>query len=616
MKKSLGRQIFNGFLLVSTIPLAALGAYGVLGARNAALEHAATRLADDANLAVAHVNSFLDLHAAGVAVAAGRGADSTDLRAMRASFPGFISLTRYGTDGRVQVRFPRESGSAHDPNDAVATNHGLIRLAMSSRVPVVGIAVLSPDADPTLTIAAGHHDARGQVDGAIVGSLRPGALGAVGGLFATTRLVAFADSLDRVLYASPGLGLRTMARLPARGSEGRIRLGSEWYRVAGARGMHGFQAVVWQAEAAILAEQGWFRATYLAGVVLVLLFGVGLSVVLGRRLAAPLEAVAEWARTYDVDDPRPVPAPPRHAPRELVALNDHLEASSRRLVNSFTRLEGVTRDREVLNQQLTAVLRDLDRQVEQRTEALGHALRAAEQANLTKSRFLANMSHELRTPLNSVIGFASLLRKNRHAVLAPRDLDMLDRIQANGRHLLALINDVLDLSKVEAGRMTLSLAPVDVSAIVRQVVADAETQVGNKPVVVRWTGPGRSVIETDEAKVRQVLVNLVTNAVKFTDRGEVCVSLTDGTPIELRVSDSGIGIAPDRLDAIFRPFEQAEANTSTRYGGTGLGLSISRSMAEMLGGSLMVESTPGLGSTFTFRVPVGVSVPVAEAVDA
>ena len=96
----------------------------------------------------------------------------------------------------------------------------------------------------------------------------------------------------------------------------------------------------------------------------------------------------------------------------------------------------------------------------------------------------------------------------------------------------------------------------------------------------------------------------------------VCVSLTDGTPIELRVSDSGIGIAPDRLDAIFRPFEQAEANTSTRYGGTGLGLSISRSMAEMLGGSLMVESTPGLGSTFTFRVPVGVSVPVAEAVDA
>ncbi|MBL8983569.1 MAG: ATP-binding protein, partial [Gemmatimonadetes bacterium] len=211
---------------------------------------------------------------------------------------------------------------------------------------------------------------------------------------------------------------------------------------------------------------------------------------------------------------------------------------------------------------------------------------------------------------------ASLLRKNRHAVLAPRDLDMLDRIQANGRHLLALINDVLDLSKVEAGRMTLSLASVDVSAIVRQVVADAEAQLGNKPVVVRAVAPPHCVIETDEAKVRQVLVNLVANAVKFAAHGEVCVTLVDGQSLALRVSDTGIGIAADRLEAIFRPFEQAESSTSSRYGGTGLGLSISRSMAEMLGGSLEVESTPGEGTTFTFRVPVNAPAPAVAAVGA
>jgi signal transduction histidine kinase len=217
------------------------------------------------------------------------------------------------------------------------------------------------------------------------------------------------------------------------------------------------------------------------------------------------------------------------------------------------------------------------------------------------------MSHELRTPLNSVIGFSGVLMKNRAGRLTTAELDLLERILANGRHLLALINDILDISKIEAGRMALDVDDVDVVALAHETLSHLEGQVGGKTVLLRYDGPAVApLVRTDIGKLRQILVNLVGNAIKFTERGSVTLRVEtgeDGSVTALGVRDTGIGIPADRLDAIFQPFEQADTSTSRRFGGTGLGLAICRALSEMLGGRLMVESTLGEGSTF--RVVLG-----------
>ena len=234
---------------------------------------------------------------------------------------------------------------------------------------------------------------------------------------------------------------------------------------------------------------------------------------------------------------------------------------------------------------------------------------AAEAASRAKSDFLARMSHELRTPLNSIIGFANVLRKNRAGTMSVDQQSFSNRIATNGLHLLSLINDILDLSKIEAGRMTLDLSTVMLDTLVRETIDELEGQARDRPVELRADIPDviRS-IPTDSARMKQVLINLIGNALKFTERGEVVVRVEaepDGTPKSVVVRDTGIGIPQDRLDAIFNVFEQAESMTSRRFGGTGLGLAISRSLCELMGHRLEVESREGEGTTM--RIQLGLA---------
>ena len=279
-----------------------------------------------------------------------------------------------------------------------------------------------------------------------------------------------------------------------------------------------------------------------------------------------------------------------------------IEEAARALHCVNASLQGEVEQRERVEEALRQLNETLEQRVADRTAA-------AEAASRTKSEFLANMSHELRTPLNSVIGFGNILLKNKAGNLRPEDIAFLDRILANGKHLLGLINEILDLSKIEARKVELELAPVALDQLVAEVLATQEAQVRDRPVkLVADLPPKVAPLQTDATRLKQVLLNLVGNALKFTETGSVTVRLIVHPqtlrPRRIEVVDTGIGIPLDRQAAVFEAFQQADSGTARKYGGTGLGLTISRALCELLGCRLGLQSELGRGTTFSLTFPV------------
>ncbi len=247
-------------------------------------------------------------------------------------------------------------------------------------------------------------------------------------------------------------------------------------------------------------------------------------------------------------------------------------------------------------------------------EELNAAKEAAEAANRAKSQFLANMSHELRTPLSAVIGYAEMIEEDLGERGDQALLGDVGKIKFNARHLLSLINDVLDLSKIEADRMTTFAETFETSGLLRDVASTAEALVRQKDnTLVLETGGDLGAMHTDQVKLRQCLFNLVSNAAKFSEGGRIVLRAErEGEMMAFSVTDSGIGMSQEQLDRLFERFSQADASTTRRFGGTGLGLAITRAFCRLLGGDITVASTLGAGSTFTIRVPATLPEQAAE----
>jgi PAS domain S-box-containing protein len=259
----------------------------------------------------------------------------------------------------------------------------------------------------------------------------------------------------------------------------------------------------------------------------------------------------------------------------------------------------------------------LDRDVTERRHyeaELEKARAAAEAANQAKSAFLANMSHELRTPLNAIIGFTRIVRRKAEGVLPEKQTGNLDKVLASADHLLNLINTVLDIAKIEAGRMDVLAANFRIAALVDLCANTAQPLLKPTVALEKEVDEGLTYVYSDQDKIRQIVLNLLSNAAKFTHEGRILLAARqDGEHLCISVSDTGIGISTEALPRIFKEFQQADNTTTRQYGGTGLGLSISRNLALLLGGDLTVESELGKGSTFTLVIPIRYESKLAAA---
>jgi signal transduction histidine kinase len=354
-----------------------------------------------------------------------------------------------------------------------------------------------------------------------------------------------------------------------------------------------------------------FAEVAFLAIVVASFFALLLASVLQRIISAPILHLTAVATS--VSEKRDYYLRARHSQRrgadetsvlidQFNTMLDRIQQREEELREAHDSLEETVRVRTV----------DLSNEISERKlveQSLESARVAAEEANHAKSAFLANMSHELRTPLNAIIGYSEMLYEDAEDAGATESLADLSKVLVSARHLLSLISDILDLSKIEAGQMKVTPEPVQAAVLVNDVLPSAEVlaRKNNNDFVLEggaWDG----LIFVDALRFRQALLNLVANACKFTENGTVTLAIAkvataSGEEIQWSVTDTGIGIPPENLSKLFRTFSQVDGSNTRRFGGSGLGLAISQQLCQAMGGHISVESTVGQGSVFTIHIP-------------
>ncbi len=336
---------------------------------------------------------------------------------------------------------------------------------------------------------------------------------------------------------------------------------------------------------------------------LVLIFIVVVVVLSAKTLSDPIRELTKQAERFGEGD---------YTSQISVRARDETGRLATVLNNSREKIASYIEQRKQAQEALQRANEDLERRVEERTAELKVAIEASEAAGRAKSTFLANMSHELRTPLNAIIGYSEMLQEEAKDMGQKDFARDLQKIHGAGKHLLMLINDVLDISKIEAGKMALFIETFDIAPMIQDVATTIDPLVKKNSNTLKVDfADDLGAMRADLTKVRQALFNLLSNACKFTEQGIITLRVAremvdGGNWISFRVSDTGIGITPEQMGKLFQVFSQAAGSTTLKYGGTGLGLALSQQFCQMMGGDITVESELGQGSTFTIRLPTEV----------
>jgi len=625
---------FHAFLLAATLPVLVLASVdGQLTSAKLEADGGA-RLHEAVAALNEHIGAYVNDHEHAVqslaAALTTQPADDARWQALLVHYheiyPGFITLLIADRLGVVRHIFPpRDSESP-----PISDREYFISAVRTRRLAISDVLLGRLSFVPIVTIAVPIFDPAGAVAGVAGGSLDLSRFERFMEDFRSlpNAQVSVLDQHGRVIYASGETGYTALQNLAL---DDLVLAGG-----LAEKGLFRYQRKTPNAgdsmrlaALAVMAPTGWkvfieqplinirLQSTgYYAFALALMLLAFG-GAVLGARVFAgtvtrPLEEVVAVVRTISAHGGQAEATLTSDPPAEIAALLEDVNGMQTRLADSYRQLEQALIQRERLNTELRALTEDLDRKVRDRTMDLVAATRVAEEANQAKSEFLANMSHEIRTPLNGIIGMTELALDTS---LSIEQREYLTMVKSSADALLGILNDILDFSKIEMRKLELEQIPFSVRDHLADLLKPLALRAEQKDleVVCHVLPDVPNVAVGDPGRLRQVLVNLIGNAIKFTERGQILVQVemmsktASDMVLHYFVSDSGMGIPSDKQQAIFEPFRQADGSTTRRFGGTGLGLTISSTLVELMGGRIWVESAPLEGSTFHFTLHLGIT---------